>query len=218
VKLRFIQLRYDPNGSGSQWRRVQIDCENLKVRIESKSALKIQNRSINSVGNDEEDDVDNVPLYGRSYSGKGTGTTIIGGGEQPPSGQSLFGDASTGMILLDGTANLREPMLPYAAIDAKRSAKAKLDPADIKTSVLTDKFTIGVNKLLTLMGNVSGTNPKSRIGKFRVFAFEKMIETVKVDADVVPMTLAYEVNHRLAMEAIGGSSPGQMSFISNTDV
>ena len=46
--------------------------------------MKIQNRSTNSVDDEQSDEVDNVPLYGRSYEGTGSGTLVDTPALTPP--------------------------------------------------------------------------------------------------------------------------------------
>jgi len=139
--LELIGCNYNPSGT-SLFGRHLMNLQNIKIKVDIKSTLKIQNRSANSLGS-ESDEVDNVPLYGRSYYGKGNGSTVsntllIGA-------QTLYADDYSALIALDGAVDMREPILPPQAIMATRAGKAHLDPGQIKTSVLTYKFTENVN-------------------------------------------------------------------------
>lgn len=65
--LRLIVRDNDANG----FTRLDIDLRRCKFDIYVKSSLKIQNRTVNTDANNEADDVDNVPLYGKQFEGSG---------------------------------------------------------------------------------------------------------------------------------------------------
>lgn len=214
--LMFHVIKYIPQAVG--YTTMQMNMENLKVHLTSKSTLKIQNRSKNALGS-EADEVDNVPLYGKSYTGKGSGMEVD---HQKPYVTSMFyADVQKGMILYDGLNEYREPILAQNTRNTSYSSKVKLDPSDIKTSALSSSTTMLLNKFITKMalstGSVASTSSiKTLVGKFRVFALEKMIETETNEADIVPITVAYEVNTRISCYVTGGANATLQSFIVKT--
>jgi len=72
--IEFLRISFHPLAAGEArlpW--TEISMKMIVVHFMGKSTLKIQNRTLNGASGDEES-VDNVPLYGRSYSGYGNGT------------------------------------------------------------------------------------------------------------------------------------------------
>jgi len=177
---------------------IRLPLSESKVTIWSKSTLKIQNRS--KIGNDENaDDVDNVPLYGKVYGGKGNGTKHIKYGETT----DMFAD-SRGIIKFDGTNenHLQEPPNGPEFTDVKTVGKAHLDPGQIKTSVATGSYKGKLNKVLPAIIPCQSPftavlNPKMTVGTFKLYAMEKMIETTSVIESIIPLNIAYEHNLRI---------------------
>jgi len=166
-----------------------LDLKRATVSMISKSALKLQNRSINATGNDEADDVDNVPLYGKSYDGPGNYFIVQETYYNPPvTVESNF--QAAGFI---ATSPLAEPPFLTQMQHAKKSGKAHLDPGQIKTSVLNYSFTMDVNRLLNTVGRTDITSNICNIGKYRAFILEKMLQASPT-TDTNPIRVAYETD------------------------
>jgi len=192
-----------------------IDLTTAKFEFDIKSLLKIQNRTINSAGNDTAEDVDNVPLYGKFYEYKTNGTTYQDYRESV--GPSLivthpsFGVLATNVVVpgtgIQATNMYKEVPLQSQLIGCKSSGKAHIEPGEVKTSVINDSITIPFNKFLKTylakQQNEPGGNPRYTqfwIGKSRLFCFERMIQTIASgDAALQPYSLAYE--HQLDIGA-----------------
>lgn len=187
-KMEFIPA------AGSKYQNcVNMSLRNMIVEVDTKSTMKIQNRSKNPLGT-EADEVDNVPLYGKFYEGKGNGTNIA-----IQSGQSIYADNTNGLMYIlpvNVTGSLREPPLPSIFPNVKMSGKAHLDPGEIKTSVLTYKTRYNLSKLFTKLADTSFNHD---VGKFKFFALEKMLETTYIEADIVAMSIAYEINNQIGV-------------------
>lgn len=185
-----------------------LDMRRMGFDIYVKSALKIQNRTINSSGNLEADDVDNVPLYGKSYEGSGNWFELSDqvfapevASDSPNILQGVFTNAS----------NFSEPPSLRHVVHANKSGKAHLDPGQIKTSVLIYRKRFTLNQLLKVWLNPTGGTPGTtmsviQIGKYRVFYLEKMIQAVAT-TDVNAITLAYEVDHKIGISCYCKSIP-----------
>jgi len=110
--LRWHDFTYDPTDAnpGNKYSWYTIPLQSLKVELKTKSSLKVQNRTTNLVGvEDESDDVDNVPVTGYLYNCKGNNfvsksersilkgidTSTIGGGANTKNND---------VILFEGTA------------------------------------------------------------------------------------------------------------------
>lgn len=119
----------------------QVNMFDAKISYKVKSTLKLQNRSLSSSGEDDGDDVDNTPLYGKSYFGYGTFTEF--NAAQYSGGLGDFCTNGNG-IYADVAANVNgyvEPPRPVDFTNVKKSGKIKLQPGEIKTSVLTTSKT-----------------------------------------------------------------------------
>lgn len=181
----------------------QMNLQNAKIQFDIKSTLKIQNRSQGVSAAGDENALDNVPLYGRGYSGWGTGTEYA---RIPTSATTPFYAArTTGMIFNTGTANNGTLEPPFAQLfrRAKREGKIHLDPGQIKTSVLTYRATKNLTWLCNQFNFLStDTYPGFKFGNWRMFALEKML-----NADTsTDFKYAYEHNCVLGARFIQGKS------------
>lgn len=163
--------------SGSNWGVINL--KDMKLCVFVKSSFKIQNRSKAAGGSPDAQEstevVDNVPLYGKSYSGKGSMLESKMFDFNP---NDLVAD--TTYAIIEGSEAIpgrKEPPQANEFRNVTSQGKIHLDPAEIKTSVLTCTHHMYLNQLVWQC--VVPTNSKSiatRYGKFRVFALEKMID------------------------------------------
>jgi len=168
------------------------DLRKARLQFFCKSSLKIQNRTVNVAANDESDDVDNVPVYGKTYSGIGDYYTF--------NNQCIAADKTSGVILQYGTASngLAEPPSLTQMVGVKKIGKAHLDPGQIKTSVENYSTSMSMQRLIDLMQraqNVAVSSSKNRQGKFTCFIFEKMIQAVATTT-INSIKIAYELDQK----------------------
>lgn len=198
-------------------RRFNIDLSKCRIHLYSKSALKIQNRTINASGSDEADDVDNVPLYGKSYEGRGSFAYYKTGMQTVQvlypnivDSDYLMNAAATNVTGKYGIINVKnavgstlaEPPGKAQFAHVQSVGKAHLDPGQIKTSVLINNFTVSLNSLIkNLMDPSSVKSLLSKYGKFRFFILEKMIQAVGTDSTKC-IRIAYEVDLKLGAQAV----------------
>jgi len=200
--VQMVSFNYQP---------VILHFKESKVSIYSKSTLKIQNRSKNALGT-EADEVDNVPLYGKSYQGIGNGTSHI-----RDTSSHFLASAATGLIAYSANAAneeyYKEPPFGYEFRDVKRTGKARLEPGEIKTSLLITSKTLLLNKFLQQLvnsGSITLIKPRfPAVGEFRFFGLEKMLET---SADPTPILVAAEHNTRMSISV---STPRPHFQVSN---
>lgn len=189
----------------------QFDLSRARFTHGCKSTMKIQNRTINSAGNDEVDDVDNVPLYGKSYEGNGNYFKYRV--NQDTDGNDFWISVATnidqnvGIIEVPSTVTtgrtghpLAEPPKPSQLMNVNRSGKAHLDPGEIKTSVLYHRITMNLNTFLRKAfifseGTLFTIRKDIKLGNYRIFAFEKMLK-VAPETETTQMKLAYEVDQK----------------------
>jgi len=167
----------------------QLDLTTAYVEIHSSSHLKIQNRTVTSASNDNADDVDNVPIYGKSFDYKSNSTIFrdypMNTTVAPAtlSTHASWGILSSNLASDVGTDLYEEVPLASQFVGCKRVQKAHLDPGEIKTSAMKDYLKIGFSKFFQLITQnyITGTDRNYKqtwIGKTRLFAFEKMIDAV----------------------------------------
>lgn len=172
----------------------EVDLSKAKIEYYSKSSMKIQNRTINSTGNVEEDDVDNVPLYGKTYDGKGNWLKQ----QFVYYGTNATVKTNYNTYKFVSTSAMAEPLNKKQLQHCSAVGKIHLDPGQIKTSVLVSRGKKSLNGLLNairIAGNestLSTVEPLS-IGKYRAFHLEKMIQSVAT-TDVNAPTIAWEVD------------------------
>jgi len=202
-QITLISLEFIPE-EGSKLAFKKISLLNASVLIDSKSDLKIQNRSVTDAG-DDEIDVDNVPVYGKSYWGRGTGTNYAGGAD---AGENQFVANRYGVIKKTdaGLNHLREPPFGQLFEKVKREGRIRLDPGHLKTSVLKTRQKMSIGTLVRyIYEGAAGANTYKRgnLGEFRIFAIEKMIQP---SGDSSVITLAYEHNLLLGMTLLLGKT------------
>lgn len=181
------------------FRRCSLTAAKIKVHI--KSALKIQNQSKNVSG--DENSLDNIPLYGKSYEGSGnfcyTQTTNIANQYLEPAVSEVTPPTATyAAVQADPWA---EPPRLALLRRAKKEGPAHLDPGEIRTSVLSYTKTFWLSGLLRLCNvNQTGGRNQLNIGNFRAFFFEKMINSVAPGTSAQnQIVIAYEHDHKTAM-------------------
>lgn len=225
----FLQVdTTDPNTYPNLFR--EYDMKDATVDIHCKSSLKIQNRTINSAGADEDNDVDNVPLYGKHYEGTGGYIQWAGRGlvneSQPlvigPNQVSTDLGTSHTPIIWRAAPSSRwvEPPKLSMIRGAKAIGKAHLDPGQVKTSNLTFTKTMNINTLFRALGKYlipigAGSNNTEMcpLGNFRIFCFEKMIQAVATTT-TNSIKLAFEQDHKIGI-TFHANNPPVLSFITS---
>lgn len=177
---------------------LQMDLRRAQFDIYVKSALKLQNRTVNTAGQTEADEVDNVPLYGKSYEGSGNWIGI--GNEVIAPLQGTPANEFVGAFLAGHPA--QEPLAKSQVKKCSLIGKAHLDPGQIKTSVIVYRKKFTLNSLTRMYLRSTSESGSSlgciEIGKFRAFHLEKMIQSVGTDnANAIKM--AFEVDYKIGI-------------------
>jgi len=182
-RFEYVPVSEPAGASGASHifsRYSMLKADQLVITVKSKSSFKMQNRSVTTAG-DTEESVDSVPLHGKSYEGKGSGPSWIGREGQPT--VEFIAHRATGCITLNSGTNLREPP-PYTEFEGVvKGGKIKLDPGELKTSVMTDTESHYFNTWLQKInqaGSYTTSSVVSKIGKFRFFCIEKMLDPDQV--------------------------------------
>jgi len=186
----FDSIYYIPLVFNAFTKPANISLATVMIDFVSKSSLKIQNRSVTSAGDDEVD-LANVPLYGKSYDGNGNGSTWIKGS----STANFHANSVSGVIdqvssaLVSNKSPMGEPPHAKEFVSVKNSGKVRIEPGSIKTSVLSSKIAMNFNRFFETTWKMSlPLSSKLRtygMGKFRFFCLEKMLDPVAAISIVV---------------------------------
>jgi len=189
-QIRFISIQLVVGVGAARFIRSSfIRLDECRLSLSSKSALKIQNRTVVGAGDDEAD-VNNQPIFGKSYSGKGTGADWRDAYPGCWQGSIVTGVMSGD----DGTVGTMVDIPdPTTFKNVTKSGKMKLEPGELKTSVLNSRVSIDFNKFWSIiypMGVGITLRIRKDIGDYRFFIYEKMLDT----GAVYNMVLAFEHN------------------------
>lgn len=191
--IRWDSFEFVP-AAGSKFPRVNICIAGMKVIIKTKSALKIQNQSVGSVGNDESDDVDNVPLQGKLLKAKGNNqwhitnralleqvdlqNIMVGSYFTRSEGTSIVSNDFTNALV--SATRISEPPKGHDIRNCVKEGKIRINPGAIQTSILYDYREIYFSQVINLLAyeqgltlNLQTYNPK--LGQCQVFWLEKVI-------------------------------------------
>lgn len=192
--------------------REAIILSDASIGLICKSSLKMQNRSINTVDDDEASDVNNVPLVGKSYQFKGnimvprdtTLSNAVTGAMNPP-------DNQTGIIRYGAGSSdvIAEPPEAYFYANKPKVVKLRFQPGVIKTSTINDNITMNLSNFWRYLNGLFRIGPPQdrvfcSLGKSRLFALERSIG--RLAAEVEPgIVLTTEVDNKFWINIYIGS-------------
>jgi len=188
----------------------EIDLTSAKVSLYSESRLKIQNRTVSSTANDQADDVDNVPIQGRSFDFKTSGTQFRD--YNTPAAPNIsaltcnqwYGVLASAQPAETGSLMWKEVPNSSQFVGCQKVQGLRVQPGDVKKSVMYDSSEMYLTKFLY---TVFARNPNAQpsrfqqiwLGKCRIFAFEKLMQPVATNEEN-HLSIAYE--HNLEVGAI----------------
>lgn len=160
--------------------KAELNLQDASMSLMTKSSLKMQNRSVNATDDDESDDVNNVPLHGKAYEGRGNGLVPrdYSSIAVPCGSDFAWGLYAAGSVAANSP--LAEPPEVYHFQYAKTAGKVSIQPGRIKTSVLNGTLNISLDRFFRLAyslftSSVSDTNQYHSLGKVRLFSLERVI-------------------------------------------
>jgi len=201
-QVRFIRLEFIPgltvNAEPTRlpWKLIRL--EYASISIDCKSALKIQNRSVTVAADNEANDIDNVPLVGRSYEGNGMGPVFRKSKflANTTGVENNYSFASDKYAVIDGTEylagspvrELAEPPLPMQLYSCTASGKVRMQPGDVKTSLIMYHLGGKLDNVWNKLGAFNDPDyslPKVQgsFGKYRLYAVEKMVDCIAPSAE-----------------------------------
>jgi hypothetical protein len=200
--IRFDALTYfHPNPTNANApNNTKLVLKDVLLHFYAKSTLKVQNRTLTKGADNESDDVDNVPLYGKSYFGFGNGTGAINkNGNYSIASRDFIGDEKYGTIAkVPNEPWYQEPPGPEVFEKVKQFGKVALSPGDVKTSTLSYRKTISLQQFGRVVFNHETTPDDDRhrrhyLGNYRFMMVEKMINAVG-GTEENQISLAFETN------------------------
>lgn len=163
-----------------------------EFHIFSKSELKVQNRTLAADNSNDATDVSNNPLIGYEYrfssgsprSKHGTNSNLLSSVSEP-----------SGLITARAAqleAAMKEPPSPTSWWNCVASSKVRLEPGEIKKSVIYHKSSMNLLKFMKKCNFSVGHNLKqvSLFGKSSLLALEDIINVNPTNN----ISLAYEIN------------------------
>jgi len=198
--LSFHAIQLIPLITGATWlNSTYISLKRCMVYLKGKSSLKIQNTT-SEVSTGDEESLNNVPLHGKAYYGKGTGTEgITNDSAAITSGVTFRADNEYGAIAKVPTERWYQEIPPPSQFtQVSTFGKIVLDPGHIKTSVVSFYKAIPLNSIYRSLfdNDINEKHTKTRAGVYRFVLLEKMIASTTPTADN-QIKIQYEVNLRM---------------------
>lgn len=167
-------MEYVPGNPLSSYAKINMTDATIKFVI--RSELKIQNRTLSATGSTSTDTVDTIPISGKVYFGKGSGTTYVANTfAQDP----FICEDDTGLILkvANLNPNLQEPPHPSNFGRVSKFGGVMMQPGEVKRSVLTTRVNYKINEFLRLINqSTNEVYSYTTFGVFRMFALEKVLD------------------------------------------
>lgn len=230
--IEFYDMQFVPNVViTSPNSKAVLKLDGCVLHFDTKSDLKIQNRtqSVSATAQPDETDLNNCPLYGKSYEGSGMGPMLKGqeAGVGLMSAISFKANNATGLIQAIPSATgstdvgIREPLDYQIFTPVSKVGKIHLDPGQIKTSVISKKIHMNFSKFVNYVlpeladtSTASGARTSNgRVANYRMFALEKMLDA-NTTATPTAVIVAVENNVRVFCTAkFKNSNPTLIRFL-----
>lgn len=211
--FRWDSIEYVP-ATSSKFARVNLNLSSMKIGYKVKSHLKIQNRTVAVPSDTSTEEIDNVPLQGRSYIVTGNNIrhkvnrkllpTLV-----DPSGIVLGDTFTRGVSTLNTGVNdlpyvttsifdqVSEPPQPRDILRLKKWGKVRMNPGVIQTSTLTESGKKCFGWFIKMCQYEQGLVPTQQynefFGKCKAIALEKVIGSVSTDV-LVAVECQYEMD------------------------
>jgi len=179
----------------------QMDCDNIKFKIDMVSNLVYQNRTAADDSSTSATDAQSMPLFEVQSNGKGTGPISVADNLSLQAAAFIFVDSNTGVTSnVFGTAPGGVPTDTWMVAEPSKKSwinctsviDTAIAPGVMKQSKLKSRVTFKMNDLWSHM-RTFGTinNTRVNFGKYKHLWFRKML---KLDASTSFVSVAYQ-NH-----------------------
>jgi hypothetical protein len=161
----------------------EIPLATASFQMKIKSHLKIQNRTVNVVGDTVSDEIDTVPLEGRLYRARGNNLLHV----NSKTTLQAVGDNAVIRFTAARDGALSE-LLPASQFrNCKSYAKFKIPAGGIKTSSLYENKVISLTSFFNTLYGYALDSYHPMFGNCQVFALDKIIGSY-----TTPILIAYE--------------------------
>lgn len=209
--VQFINAEYLPLLTPTPVGRMgytTIRLEGAYVDFYMKMDLKMQNRSKFANEFNQEDDINNVAIYGKSYFGPGTGTRL----KSATSTASFASNVNSGLILQGassfGTA-LSEPLDYQYFANVSKIGKVHMDAGHLKTSQIVKSCRVNFGNLMSIINpQLNDANNyllagdtayfPAKVSSYRMFAMEKMMDA---NPSATPTNVQIALEHNVRISA-----------------
>jgi len=180
-----------------QPRLVELPLLHAKFEMYCKSSLKLQNQTVSS-GGDQNDEVDAIPVVGKSYFGFGNGTTS---NRSDHTEEQFWTRQDGGSMTKVGTVASGLAEMPPKSYfqNVKSVSNTSIDPGRIIQSNLYDKRVLTQSRLIGAFVSANQVTDKSTIGKFRFFGYEHMLKPKSTTPNII---INAECNYEIGMVVI----------------
>jgi len=222
-RLLRIQWGYSPDNGTSTilytfpFVKAAIDLQLLSVHLHGSCTMKMQNRSVTAGGDNDADNVDNVPIQGRQYD---FNTANCVPATQEVNISQL--NCSSGMNLARSvdmsTVGFKYPPAPKFFTNCVRSQTVRAAAGEMLYATNTSMNHVkDFNQFLRKLSNISTSNPTHtkhlQMGKQRLYAFEKMMRTASNEN----ISLFYEASIRTSSFVSEGHQTTAITDFSTTE-
>lgn len=181
---------------------VVVNLTKSEIELDILSTFKMQNQTVSVAADNEADDVNNVPLIGRCYAGRGTGTRyIVDNAPYDP----FICEPKYGVILRDDElqSQLKEPPSPKLFEQVTSSSKVSIAPGEIVTSKIHYQKKLDLQMFITLVWDYATEAAPHRykmkyLGEFKFYGLEKQIDAF-AHTELNGIKIAYEHDLKVAM-------------------
>lgn len=199
-QFQLISLELDPLET-SPFKYTRMWCKNARLMLHSESEMTVQNRTAPAVGVNEQDVIDNQPVKGVVYFGKGNGTQMKD--VQGALVSEYVPGSVTGVIDVipsgSGSNGQQEPPEPHFFSACKRTGAFFLDPGQTKSSSIRDTRNITISTFFNMVfGLERADNKKSliKLGNHKLFCIEKIVDCVEAQPNI---NIGFEHNLRIGI-------------------
>lgn len=177
-RTRLQELSYQPASTTSSFHEpVIINLQRVSIDMILESRMKVQNRTVTVATDNEQDDVNNVPLIGKIYHCKGNNLfdrnnrkILTNPTTSPASAASvdlylyegITSNRTINVALLNGQyttlgpdnstkSKPAEPPHPYQFLNCTSASKVELEPGAITESKISQKFKLPLKVLINIL-------------------------------------------------------------------
>lgn len=167
-----------------------VNLQGAKLVLHGKSILKLQNRTVESAGDDEVD-VNSMPLDCIVFTGVGQGPLWR---KEAAANNSFLASSSTSLIATEDLG-LNRGVHKYEFDRVKKEQKLVMTPGQIRISTVQSKHTKEFAAMMnSFMPNSAGAKANFGIGNYKMYQYERTMDCLIAP---LPVTMGYDLQYTL---------------------